>query len=38
MDPSQEECIYGSMKHYIKEEVDGGDNHKAMAQIHATFW
>ena len=37
-DPSQVKCMYGWMKHYIKEEVDGGENHKAMAQIHATFW
>ena len=37
MDPSQEECMYGRMKYYI-EEVDGWENHKAMAQIHAPFW
>ena len=36
MDPSQEECMYGRMKHYIKEGVDGGENHKVMAQSHAT--
>ena len=37
MDPSQEKCMYGRMKHFIKEEVDAGENHKAMVQINAIF-
>ena len=37
MDPGQEKCMYGRMKHFITEEVDAGENHEAMVQIYATF-